>query len=75
MNIRTHNQRFDEICVKRTYLTVTVVTVFPHEVDTMTVFVPKGTFVGQGAVGDSNIIIVVKGGEGPALVVSHGVTW
>lgn len=58
-----------------TYLTVTAVTIFPHEVDTVTVFIPEGAFVGQGAVCDSNIIIVVIGGEGSTLVVSHGVAW
>lgn len=41
----------------------------------MTVFIPKGAFVGQGAVGDSDIVIIVEGGEGSTLVVSHGVTW
>lgn len=58
-----------------TYLTVTIITVFSHEVDTMTVFIPKGTLIGQSAVGDGDVIIVVVGGEGSALVVSHGVTW
>lgn len=62
------------MCVNWTYLTVTVVAVLPHEVDTMTIFIPKRTFVRQGAVGDSNIIIIVKGGEWSTLVVSHGVT-
>lgn len=41
----------------------------------MTVFIPEGSLVGQGAVGDSDIVIVVVGGEGSTLVVSHGVTW
>lgn len=58
-----------------TYLTVTVVTIFPHEVDTMTVFIPEGAFVGQGTVCDGDIIVIVIGGEGSTLVVSHGVTW
>ena len=53
---------------------MTVVSVFPHEVDSMTVFIPKGTFVGQGAVGDSDIIVVVIGRERSTLVVSHGIT-
>lgn len=56
------------------YLTVTAVTIFPHEVYTMAVFIPEGAFVGQGAVGHSNIVIVVIRREGPALVVGHGVT-
>lgn len=58
-----------------TYLTVTGVTVFSHEVDTMTVLIPEGAFVGQGAVSDGNIIVIVIGGERSTLVVSHGVTW
>lgn len=58
-----------------TYLTVTVVPVLPHQVDTVTVFIPESAFVGQGAVGDCDIIIIVVGGEGSALVVRHGVTW
>lgn len=63
-------------CVwKRSYLTVTFVAIFPHEVDTVTVFIPKGAFVGQGAVGHSDIVIIVVSGEGPTLVVGHGVTW
>lgn len=58
-----------------TYLTVTGVTIFSHEVDTMTVLVPEGAFVGQGAVSDSDVIVIVVGGERSTLVVSHGVTW
>lgn len=54
---------------------MTAVPVFPHQVDTMAVFIPEGTFVGQGAVGHGDIIIIIVGGEGPALVVGHGVTW
>lgn len=60
---------------KRSYLTVTFVAIFPHEVDTVTVFIPKGAFVGQGTVGHSDIVIIVVSGEGPTLVVGHGVTW
>ncbi len=63
------------MCEPCTYLTVTVVTIFPHEVDTMTVFIPEGAFVGQGAVGDSDVIVIVIRGEGSTLVVSHGITW
>lgn len=57
------------------YLTVTFVAIFPHEVDTVTVFIPKGAFVGQGAVGHGDVVIIVVRGEGPALVVGHGITW
>lgn len=58
-----------------TYLTVTRVTIFSHEVDTMTVLIPEGAFVGQGAISDSNVIVIVVGGERSTIVVSHGVTW
>lgn len=57
-----------------TYLTVTFVTVFPHEVDTVTVFVPEGALIGQRTVGDGSIVIVVKSGEGAPLVVGNGIT-
>lgn len=60
--------------MNRTYLTVTAVAIFPHEVNAMTIFIPKGAFVGQGAVGDGDIVVIVKSGEGSTLVVGHGVT-
>ena len=56
-----------------TYLAVTVVAIFPHQVDAVAVLIPKGTFVRQGAVGDGDVIVVVVGGERPTLVVGHGV--
>ena len=51
------------------------VAVLPHEVDAVAVFVPEGAFVGQSAVGDGDVVVVVVGGEGPALVVDQGVAW
>lgn len=57
------------------YLTVAFFTVLPHEVDSMAVFIPEGALVGEGTVGDSDVVVVVVGGEGSALVVDHGVAW
>lgn len=54
---------------------MTFFTIFSHEVDTVTVFIPEGPFVGQGAVGDGDVVVVVVGREGSTLVVRHGVTW
>lgn len=63
------------VLCESTYLTVTFVTIFSHEVDTVTVFIPESAFVGQGTVGDSNVVVIVIGREGSALVVCHGVAW
>lgn len=41
----------------------------------MTVLIPEGPLVGEGAVCDGDVIVVVVGGEGSTLVVGHGVTW
>lgn len=41
----------------------------------MTVLIPEGAFVGQGAISDSNVVVIVVGGERSTIVVSHGVTW
>lgn len=41
----------------------------------MTVLIPEGALVGEGAVCDGDVIVVVVGGEGSTLVVGHGVTW
>lgn len=41
----------------------------------MTVLVPEGALVGEGAVGDSDVIVIVVGGERSTLMVGHGVTW
>lgn len=57
------------------YLTVAFFTVLPHEVDSMAVFIPEGALVGEGAVCDGDVVVVVVGGEGSTLVVDHGVAW
>lgn len=58
-----------------TYLTVTVVSIFAHEIDTVAVFIPEGASVGQGTVCDSDVVVVVIGGERSALVIGQRVTW
>ena len=58
-----------------TYLTMTFVSVFPHQVHAVTVLVPEGSLIGQGAVGDGGVVVVVEGGEGPSVVVAEGVPW
>lgn len=45
----------------------------PVEVGQVTVLVPPGAAVGQGAVTQGNVIIRVNGGPGSALVVGHGI--
>lgn len=59
----------------RSYLAVALFAVLPHEVHSMAVLVPEGALVGEGAVCDGDVIVVVIGGEGSTLVVGHGVTW
>lgn len=56
------------------YLAVTVISISSHEVDTVTVFIPEGTLVGQGTVGDCDVIVMVVSGEWTTVVVGHGVT-
>lgn len=51
------------------------VSILPHEIHTVAVLVPEGAFVGQGAVGDGDVVVVVVGGEGSALVVRQRVAW
>ena len=58
-----------------THLTVAVVPVSPHQVDTVAVLVPESPLVGQGTVGDGRVCVLVEGREGSAIVVGHGVTW
>lgn len=41
----------------------------------MAVFIPEGALVGEGAVRDGDVVVVVVGGEGSTLVVGHGVAW
>lgn len=57
------------------YLAVTVISISSHEVDTVAVFIPECSLIGQGAVGDSNIIVVVISGEWATMVVGHRVTY
>lgn len=45
------------------------------EVGPVAVLVPPGSFVRQGTVSDSNVVVSVFRGEGPALVVAQRVTW
>lgn len=55
-------------------LTVTVISISSHEVDTVAVFIPEGSFIGQGTVGDSNVIVMVVSGEWTTVVVGHRVS-
>lgn len=57
-----------------TDLTVSGLAVFSVEVGPVAVFVPPGSFVGQGTVSDSNVIVSVFCRERPALVVAERVT-
>lgn len=59
----------------RAYLAVTLLAVLPHEVDSVAVFIPEGALVGEGAICDGDVVVVVVGGEGSTLVVGHGVAW
>ena len=58
-----------------TYLAVAVVAIATHEVDPVAVLVPEGPLVGQRAVGDGDVVVVVVRGERTAVMVDHGVTW
>lgn len=53
---------------------MTVISISAHEVDAVAVFVPEGSLIGQSAVGDGDVIVVVVGGKGTSMVVGHGVT-
>lgn len=57
------------------YLAVAVVSISSHEVDTVAVLVPECSLVGQGTVGDSDVIVVVIRGKWTTVVVCHGVTY
>ncbi len=65
---------FDLWVENMTYFAVIVVSVFPHQVHTMAVFIPERSLVGQSAVGDGDVIVMVIGGEGPVLVIRQGIT-
>lgn len=56
------------------YLAVAVVSISSHEVDAVAVFIPEGPLIGQSTVGDSDVVVVVVGGEWTAVVVRHRVT-
>lgn len=52
---------------------MTVVSISSHEVNTVAVFIPEGSLIGQSTVGDSDVIVMVVGGEWTAVVVGHRV--
>lgn len=54
---------------------MTVISVSSHEVDTVAVFIPEGTLIGQGTVGDSDVIVMVVSGEWTTVVVCHRVPY
>lgn len=58
-----------------THLTVSGLAVLAVEVGPVAVLVPPGSFVRQGTVSDSDVVVSVFRGEGPALVVAQRVTW
>lgn len=58
-----------------THLTVSGLAIFAVEVGPVAVLVPPGSFVGQGTVSDSDVVVPVFRREGPALVVAQRVTW
>lgn len=62
------------IVSKRTDLTVSGLAIFSVEVSPVAVLVPPGSFVGQGTVSYSNVIVSVFSGEWPTLVVAERVT-
>lgn len=41
----------------------------------MAVFIPEGSLIGQGTVGDSNVIVMVIGREWTTVMVGHRVTY
>lgn len=53
---------------------MTVISISAHKVDAVAVFVPEGSLIGQSAVGDGDVVVVVVGGKGTSMVVGHGVT-
>ena len=57
-----------------TDLTMSGLAVFSIEVGPVAVLVPPGSFVRQGTVSDSDVVVSVFCREGPALVVAQRVT-
>lgn len=58
----------------KTHLTVAVVIVSAHQIDSVTILVPESALVGQSTVSDGRVVVLVEGGEGPSIVIDHGVT-
>lgn len=54
---------------------MTVISISSHEVDAVAVFIPESSLIGQGTVGDSNVVVMVIGGEWTAVVVGHRVAY
>lgn len=54
---------------------MTVISISSHQVDSVAVFIPKRSLVGQSTVGDSDVVVVVISGEWTPVVVSHRVTY
>lgn len=52
-----------------------VISISAHQVDSVTVLVPEGSLVGQSTVGDSDVVVMVVGGERSAVMVSHRVPY
>lgn len=50
-----------------------VISVASHQVDPVTVFVPKGSLIGQSTVGHSDVVVMIISGEWSAMVVGHRV--
>lgn len=57
-----------------THHTVPVVSPFAVEVSQVTVFVPPGPAVREGAVAEGDVIIGVDRRPGPTLVIGHRIT-
>lgn len=52
---------------------MTVVSIFPHQIHSMAVFIPERSLVGEGTVGDGNVIVIVISGKGSVLVIRQGI--
>lgn len=52
---------------------MTVVSIFPHQIHSMAVFIPERSLVGEGTVGDGNVMVLVISGEGSVLVIRQGI--
>lgn len=54
---------------------MTVISISSHEVDAVAVLIPEGSLIGQGTVGDGDVVVMVISGEWTTMVVCHGVTY